>query len=63
MGRGLRPPKAQDRTRWARALTPGVLEMERPFTHRRGELVLLIDSSSGSLRLIPAETHDIEGRA
>ena len=28
---------------------------------RRGELVLLIDTSSGSLRLIPAETHDVEG--
>ena len=45
----------------ARALTPGVLEMIGRSLIRRGELVLLIDTTAGRLRLIPAEAHDISG--
>ena len=44
-----------------RALSPSLMEMIGRSLIRRGELVLLIDTSSGSLRLIPAETHDVEG--
>ena len=43
------------------ALTPSIMEMIGRSLIRVGELVLLIDSSSGSLRLIPAQTHDVEG--
>ncbi len=45
----------------ARALTPGVLELVGRSLIRRGEVVFLIDTTSGRLRLIPAETHDVEG--
>ena len=61
VGRGFAASEGSGPDSLARALTPGVLEMIGRSLIRRGELVLLIDSSSGSLRLIPAETHDIEG--
>ena len=43
------------------ALTPSILEMVGRSLIRRGEVVFLIDTTSGRLRLIPAETHDVEG--
>ena len=43
------------------ALTPGCLELIGRSLIRRGELVFLLDTSSGNLRLIPAETHDVTG--
>ena len=42
-------------------VTPGVLELVGRSLIRRGEIVFLIDTSSGSLRLVPAQTHDVEG--
>ena len=44
-----------------RALTPSIMEMIGRSLIRTGELVLLIDTTAGKLRLIPAETHDVEG--
>ena len=61
VGRGFAASEVTGPDSLTRALTPGVLEMIGRSLIRRGELVLLIDSSSGMLRLIPAETHDIEG--
>ena len=43
------------------ALTPGCLELVGRSLIRTGELVLLIDTTAGKLRLIPAETHDVTG--
>ena len=40
---------------------PGVLELVGRSLIRRGELVFLIDTTAGKLRLIPAETHDVTG--
>ena len=45
----------------ARALTPGCLELVGRSLIQRGEVVFLIDTQAGNLRLIPAETHDVEG--
>ena len=44
-----------------RALTPGCLELVGRSLIRRGEIVFLIDTTSGELKLIPAESHDIAG--
>ena len=60
-GRGFAAAEVGGPSSIIRALTPGVLEMIGRSLIRRGELVLLIDTSSGNLRLIPAETHDVEG--
>ena len=43
------------------ALTPGVLELVGRSLIRVGQIVFLIDTQAGKLRLIPAETHDVEG--
>ena len=50
------------------SLTPLPLSSRRPSVSfggfgliRRGEVVFLIDTTAGKLRLIPAETHDVEG--
>ena len=61
MGRGFAAAEVTGPDSLTRALTPSIMEMIGRSLIRRGELVLLIDSSSGSLRLVPAETHDIEG--
>ena len=44
-----------------RALTPGCLELVGRSLIRRGEVVFLLDTQAGKLRLIPAESHDVEG--
>ena len=43
------------------ALTPGVLALIGRSLIRTGEIVFLIDTTAGNLRLVPAETHDVEG--
>ena len=43
------------------ALTPSIMEMIGRSLIRVGELVLLIDTQGGRLRLLPAESHDVEG--
>ena len=61
VGRGFAASEVSGPDSLARALTPGVLELIGRSLIRRGELVLLIDTEAGRLRLIPAETHDVEG--
>ena len=43
------------------ALTPSTMELIGRSLIRYGEVVFLIDTQAGKLRLIPAETHDLEG--
>ena len=43
------------------ALTPAVMEMIGRAMIRAGELVMMIDTADGVIRLLPAESHDVEG--
>ena len=43
------------------ALSPPLMEMIGRSLIRTGELVFLIDTQGGKLRLVPAQTHDVEG--
>ncbi len=43
------------------ALTPARLELIGRSIIRRGELVLMIDTTTGMLRLTPCETWDVSG--
>ena len=61
VGRGFAASEITGPGSLTRALSPSIMEMIGRSLIRAGELVLLIDSSSGSLRLIPAQTHDVEG--
>ena len=61
VGRGFAASEVTGPESLARALTPGVLELVGRSLIRRGEVVFLIDTQAGKLRLIPAETHDVEG--
>ena len=61
VGRGFAASEVAGPESLAKALTPGVLELVGRSLIRRGEVVFLIDTTAGKLRLIPAETHDVEG--
>ena len=61
VGRGFAASEVTGPDSLAKALTPGVLELVGRSLIRRGEVVFLIDTTAGKLRLIPAETHDVEG--
>ena len=61
VGRGFAAAEVTGPDPIIQALTPGIMEMIGRSLIRTGELVLLIDSSSGSLRLVPTQTHDIKG--
>ena len=61
VGRGFAAAEVSGPDPIIQALTPGIMEMIGRALIRTGELVLLIDTSSGALRLIPAETHDVTG--
>ena len=43
------------------AFTPSVMEMIGRSLIRQGQVVFLVDTSEGMLRLLPAQTHDVEG--
>ena len=43
------------------ALTPSTMELIGRALIRHGEIVFLISTTGGELRLLPSETHDIEG--
>ena len=60
-GRGFAAAEVSGPDTLTSALTPGVLEMVGRSLIRCGEVVFLIDTQAGKLRLIPAETHDVEG--
>ena len=61
VGRGFAASEVTGPASLARALTPGCLELVGRSLIQRGEVVFLIDTQAGNLRLIPAETHDVEG--
>ena len=61
VGRGFAAAEVTGPDSLTRALTPGVLELVGRSLIRRGEVVFLIDTQAGKLRLIPAETHDVQG--
>ena len=61
VGRGFVSAEVSGPDSLTRALSPSVMEMIGRSLIRTGEIVFLVDSSSGSLRLIPAQTHDVEG--
>ena len=60
-GRGFAAAEVTGPDSLTRALTPGCLELVGRSLIRRGEVVFLIDTQAGKLRLIPAETHDVNG--
>ena len=61
VGRGFAASEVSGPDTLTRALTPGILEMVGRSLIRHGELVLLIDTTAGKLRLVPAESHDVSG--
>ena len=60
-GRGFAAAEVTGPDSLTRALTPGCLKLVGRSLIRRGQVVFLIDTQAGKLRLIPAETHDVEG--
>ena len=61
VGRGFAAAEVSGPESVTRALTPGVLEMIGRSLIRTGELVILIDTTAGMLRLVPAQSHDVSG--
>ena len=61
VGRGFAASEVSGPDPITSALTPGVLALIGRSLIRYGEVVFLIDTQAGRLRLIPAETHDLEG--
>ena len=61
VGRGFAASEVDGPDSIIQALTPSIMEMIGRSLIRTGELVILIDTQAGRLRLIPAETHDVEG--
>ena len=61
VGRGFMSAEVKGRTVLTDALTPACLTLIGRSLLRHGELVMLIDTESGRLRLLPAETHDVSG--
>ena len=61
VGRGFAASEVSGPDPLTSALTPGVLALIGRSLIRHGEVVFLIDTQAGKLRLIPAETHDVEG--
>ena len=60
-GRGFASAEVTGPEALTTALSPPCLELVGRSLIRRGEVVLLIDTTAGMLRLIPAETHDVQG--
>ena len=60
-GRGFAAAEVTGPSSIISALTPSILEMVGRSLIRVGQIVFLIDTQAGKLRLIPAETHDVEG--
>ena len=61
VGRGFAASEVSGPASFVQALNPGIMEMIGRSLIRTGEIVFLIDTQAGKLRLIPAETHDVEG--
>ena len=61
VGRGFMGAEVKGRESLVMALTPSVMELIGRSLIRTGEVVYLIDTTTGALRLIPAETWDVDG--
>ena len=61
VGRGFMGAEVTGRAALVDALTPSVMELIGRSLIRTGEVVYLIDTTTGALRLIPAETWDVDG--
>ena len=61
VGRGFAASEVSGPDSITQALTPGCLEMIGRSLIRRGEIVFLIDTQVDRLRLVPAQTYDIQG--
>ena len=61
VGRAFMSCEVKARPALAESLTPTVLELIGRSLIRSGESVFLIDTTTGALRLLPAETWDITG--
>ena len=61
VGRGFMACEVAGPAALTMALTPPCMELIGRSLIRRGELVLLIDTMAGELRLLPCETWDVEG--
>ena len=60
-GRGFAAAEVGGPSFITRALSPGILEMVGRSLIRSGQVVFLIDTMGGELKLFPAEGYDIEG--
>ena len=63
VGRSFMGAEVAGRPALTQALTPSTMEMIGRSLIRTGEIVYMIDTASGMLKLIPVETWDILGRA
>ena len=61
VGRGFAAADVNGRPAIADSLTPGCLELVGRSLMRRGEAVFLIDTRMGGLKLLPAQSWDIDG--
>ena len=61
VGRGFASAEISGRPGVVDALTPDTLALIGRSLVRTGEVVFLIDTVSGDLRLVPADTHDVMG--
>ena len=61
VGRGFLACEVTGRPGLVDAVTPDILEMVGRSLIRRGEFIAMIDTSSGELVLLPAETWDVSG--
>ena len=61
VGRGFAAAEVDGPTFITRALTPSIMEIVGRSLIRIGEVVFLIDTMGGELKLLPTEAHDIEG--
>ena len=61
VGRSFASAEASGRAGVVAALTPDCLELIGRALVRQGEIVFLIDTSGGMLKLLPAQSHDVDG--
>ena len=61
VGRGFAASEVTGPDSLTSALSASIMEMIGRSLIRMGEIVLLVDTTAGSLRLVPAQTHDVTG--
>ena len=61
VGRGFAASEVSGPDSIIQALTPSIMEMIGRSLIRRGEVVFLIDTMGGELKLLPTEAHDVDG--